>query len=161
MHPAFLLQPRAPYPAAGPPQIPPQALPPNLLHPNPFQAPLLNFADPLQLQMQLQALTYLQTFGNPNHRPPYSCYGRTNVWVTAKPAIPEWTECPAWAHVTLVTVVMFFVVCMPPFAFACASCVMVKYFMSRHKVLLPPLPLSPVDGEVLHVQLQSTFATLP
>ena len=70
MHPAFLLQPRAPYPAAAPPQIPPQALPPNLLHPNPLQAPLLNFADPLQLQMQLQALTYLQTFGNPNHRPP-------------------------------------------------------------------------------------------
>ena len=31
---------------------------------------MLNFADPLQLQMQLQALTYLQTFGNPNHRPP-------------------------------------------------------------------------------------------
>ena len=85
----------------------------------------------------------------------------SNVWVTAKPAIPERTECPAWAHVTLVTLVMFFVVCMPPFAFACASCVMVKYFMSRHKVLLPPLPLSPVDGEELHVQLQSTFATLP
>ena len=69
MHPAFLLL-RAPYAVAASSQIPAQALPPNLIHPSPLQAPMWNFSDPLHLQMQLQDLTYLHTFGNPNHSPP-------------------------------------------------------------------------------------------